>query len=446
MKYKYKFSITLLVLVIYLFSINQIISLIFPDKTLKKVEIDSLSISTDYVRAGIDGLVENGNTLEDISITGWAFAENQERDDSNKNVYVLLQGSDNTYISSAAQLFERSDIYNLFNETIPMAGNKNGFTVNISSYNLKDGFYDIYIYCVENDASKGLYKTSSVIEKRGKRIQAVNTFESTHIDEALVKLSDTVSFGFDSISVSNSMLQIKGWALNRNSLNEDTEYYIQINSENQETTYTTSTFSRYDVNNHYNVENNEVGFDCSIPLTDLSDELEIQVMIKENGEYTLSTQKENYRIINNNFIEKIFNDAGITSTEFCQKYNQADTYISDDIIFKLDSAKEYSSFFNFAGWGTMFNNVEIESCDYYLLLENSNGEKYYWKLSRNKREDIASAYGDEHILSGFTIEIGKTHIQEEEIKLKLLVIKDNCIWISSDAITVLYKDKQLLLE
>lgn len=445
MKYKYKFSITALVLAVYLISINHIISLISPDKALRKENISNLFVSTDYVRAGIDGLVEQGNTLEEISITGWAFAENNSKVDDNKKVYVLLKGTDNTYISSSAKLFDRSDIYSLFCENISMAGNKNGFTINISTYNLKDGYYDVYIYCDENDTSKGLYKTSSVLEKKGKRIQAVNSSTITHLDESVIKSSDTVSFGFDSISISNGMLQITGWALDHSTANENTEYYIQISYENQTSTYTTNTFSRYDVNTQNNIENNEVGFYCSIPLIDLPSEIDIQVIIKENNKYVLSTKAQSYRIINNNFIEEFFTDTAISSFDFFQKYDSAETYTTHDVVFKVDSIKESVSSYTLDGWGTMFHN-ELDSCDYYLLLESSNNANYYWRLTRNKRSDIADAYGDEHLLSGFTAEIGKEYIQEGENKVYLLVVRDNCIWTSPDTVTILYKDNQLLLQ
>lgn len=449
-KYRRKFLISFLGIIIYLFCANFIVSLVFQEKVMKTIKFEELEITTDYVRAGVDSLIEMGTMLEEISISGWAFSQNEAKEDSNKKIYVVLKNDNNTYISAASDLFVRSDIYDRFGDEVSMAGDNNGFTIDIASYNLKDGLYDVYVYCVENEESKGLFKTKYVLEKKGTQIQAVNTCQISQINDR-VEVSNTVLYGFDNVSISNGEVHVKGWAINTESVNDNNEYYLLLKFADKELFISTNSFSRYDVNNLYNIETNEIGFECDIALADILsdigqiDEIQMNVLIKQEEDYLLAENGQTYEIIDNNLLEKKFVDCSMTQDEFLAKFKDSEITYTPNVRFTIDSVKENSLFTSIYGWGTMFNLDEIKDAEYYLEIEDSGHKKYYWYLERFAREDIASAYGDIHLLSGITTEISKSLLQDGELKIRFHVVKDNFIWSSPDAIILEYSNDQILI-
>lgn len=277
--------ITIIILfLVYLFNANNIISSFFRD-TVTKTDLTSYQ-TKDFVNYSVDEFAEYGGLLEKISFKGWAFCETSAMNNQKKISLVFV--SDNNVYEFTDKVSNRYELYKAFNGSKKIQGTKHGFVWEFSTIPMRNGIYELYIYCRENDQNYGFVKTDKLYKKD------VNGFkEYTWISSKIKKSLTTdatiqnVNSSIDKFEVmEDDSINIIGWAFlnEKDCLNQ--KVYLEITDSGGITvTYNTKLMERRDVGDVFKSSKyNQSGFSALIPSGDLEKgEATIRIYIENNG-------------------------------------------------------------------------------------------------------------------------------------------------------------------
>lgn len=263
-----------------LFSNNLIAKLSGSD--LKKDHMENYAESTIPCDVHIDSIYIGGDLAQICAIKGWALgeatADNQER----YTKYVFI--SDDEVYSVDATLSERTDVVAVYRDVLPEETSiELGALASFSPIIMKNGIYELYAYCWENEQEYGIVSTGMKFLKNGKTFEEYSfQSEETDVKDAQEKLA---YYALDGISSSDMNLQIFGWGFLENMDCEDQEVYVRLISETESRTFTTEQRTREDVARAYENElYQESGFGAVIPLDQLeSGSYRLELLLK-NGD------------------------------------------------------------------------------------------------------------------------------------------------------------------
>ncbi len=129
---------------------------------LRKAEtykFDNLSSELNYK---LDSFIENQDILSSVEFIGWAFIPSQQAND-NKEIKLVFVSEDNRYEVDTA-LQERFDIRAVLQEN-KVSGYKHGFRTRFSPLKMKNGIYNLYLFCYENEEISGMVDTGRMYLK-----------------------------------------------------------------------------------------------------------------------------------------------------------------------------------------------------------------------------------------------------------------------------------------
>lgn len=245
--------------------------------------------------SAIDTIVVNDESiLEDLSMSGWAFIPTLE-DNHKREVQLVFISSDNTY-SVDLLLVDRPDVLRAYRTMFGDEYTKAvGYEVEFSTANMKNGIYDVYFYCKENDINFGLVSTGKKFLKQGKTFTEY-IFESEQVD-GLISQTDLIYSSVDTVSSNNSILEISGWGFVENTDCENQEVYVKIDNGMESKTYTTEQRSRPDVAEAYeNEQYARSGYVAKIPLEQVkAGNYQLELFVK-NGDAVASAIKGTIQI------------------------------------------------------------------------------------------------------------------------------------------------------
>ena len=281
----YSYFGILLLFLIYLFSVNNWISLFFGDTVLQTAKFDAFE-KKDPVNFAVDTLDYGNNLKETLTLNGWAFCET-DQGNTEKEITLILKAGDRCYAIHPT-VTNRKDITDAYSGSKKITGTNHGFKSTASTVNMKNGLYDLYIYCKENDANYGLIKTGVKLEKNGTRL---SRYEGVSLQQSSISENvngKNVQSVIDSVSLSGAGdLQVNGWAFVEGVDSAKQSVYLHLKYEGgKNATYETEKTTRSDVGKAFgSSQYDNSGFKANIPSNELQDgniTIDILVRYKEN--------------------------------------------------------------------------------------------------------------------------------------------------------------------
>lgn len=291
------YAVAMASLLIWLFFSNSIIVDLSKKNSFREIIWDDelLHDDVDFYLEG--GEIQIGNDLlETFGISGWAFVDTEE-DNSDRYASVILKGDDVCYESKFTNYIKRTDARS-YASNGKLKSYMVGIANDFSTVNIKDGVYDLYISCRENEMNYGITDTGHSmkyfgiqVEKSGKLLKqymwrAKQITSVIKISEKDYTLGGIDSFWTDLLETEDGRLNVRGWVSVKN-LNCDTqEVYIEVKGQDGSVTqYTTKKVLREDVANKYETENyKKSGYKTSIPIENISNgQYFVKVLLKNEN-------------------------------------------------------------------------------------------------------------------------------------------------------------------
>ena len=267
------YLLLMLVLLLWLFFSNLIIANLSGATVPRKI-YNVEKLLKDNVYYGIDTIQVMNNLTEWMGVRGWAFVETRE-EVTNKQISLVLKNENISY-QADCNLFPRSGLREILLNSLETDIQENvlGFSIDLSTIMMKDGIYDLYIYCKENGKNYGManadYGGSDVgiqVEKRGSKLEYY-AWKPKARDDLLQITQDEMAIGaVDSVEIVDDRLSIWGWAFAQDRNCDFQNVYLELtNMEGEISQYETKSAVRAAVVSEYhNEQYKNCGYRTSIP-------------------------------------------------------------------------------------------------------------------------------------------------------------------------------------
>jgi len=408
-KKAYYYIFCSLFFMILLFS-NKIIASL-NNNNVKVSKTDFRSYKKDMVYYSIEISIDN-DLFDSFFINGWSFCETSI-DNSQKEVWVLLVNDKETY-THKMNISNRSDVRNAFNNEYKIQGVNHGVIGTVSTIGMKNGTYNIYIYCKENTENYGLADINQMIKKDGRGISiynwhstAQNGIESNKVGYA--KCSIDSGFIDD-----NKYLQIKGWTFAEGQSTAEQTVFVRLNYENgKSVTYNTQSHFRFDVGTVFNNSlYDKSGFTAIIPKDELQDgNIQIDVLVKNGDSIYLAEKK--YVYVYNDFEESFILREAKERETVNKEINIDLNNIKEDsnIKYYVDSCT-LGEFLSIKGWAYI-SDKNASNTSVYLAITKPDGSTRVFSTAKVSRSDVAKHFNNElYYESGFKSVIPQDAIVE----------------------------------
>jgi len=403
------------VFVLWLICSNSVIVSISGAAKLKEVEFEK-SLFKDDIYYAIDTIEILHNFPECLDISGFAFAET-EVDNSNKSVSIFLKGKDICY-QAECNLFPKNSIHKRFPHN-HILGRTVGFMADISTLGMKDGVYDLYVYCKENEENYGIanadYGASNVglrIEKRGTTL-SYYPWEAEQRSELLIPSQGETAVGaVDSASVEDDRLSVWGWAFAEGQDCAAQTVYLELTDEQGEVRqYTTKSAFRDGVVAEYkSTLYRNSGYRTSISLEDIADGTYTMRAILENGGKVWASQS--YSLTKQGNTVQLGGQGAVT-----EEFVWDDSLFKDIVYFGIDrigNADSGAENLTVLGWAYVESQLDNADRLASLILRGKNSS-YLTECTLFARPEIPQLFPDRQIMGdmvGFSTNFSAAAIED----------------------------------
>jgi len=205
----------------------------------------------DTVYCSLETLQNMNNITEECWLAGYAFVGTND-DNLNRYASLILKGKSNCYEMRFSNYSVRSDIATIFSDKI-YQDTAACFSDRFTFIDVKDGIYDIYIYCWENDTNHGLAHSGQQFIKHGNSMFLVKWQSSLMDDNFKYFEYEQNRSGLESLVLNKDGLNISGWVWVRDLNCANQNVYIELKDEMGNTMqYSTRNRVREDVAQAYN--------------------------------------------------------------------------------------------------------------------------------------------------------------------------------------------------
>jgi hypothetical protein len=404
------YSVCTLFVLLLLFS-NKIIASVI-NNNVEKSDIDIENLKKNEVYYSTDEIVIKNDLFDSFYIRGWAFCETTF-DNSNKEIWVLLANDKDKY-AHKVNINKRNDVFDVFKRKSGIKDANVGILNTISTVDVKNGVYKIYLYCKENAENYGLVDINQMIKKDGRGISiynwhstAQNGIESNKVGYA--KCSIDSGFIDD-----NKYLQIKGWTFAEGQSTAEQTVFVRLNYENgKSVTYNTQSYYRYDVGTAFkNIIYDKSGFTAIIPKDELQDgNIQIDVLVKNGDSIYLAEKK--YVYVYNDFEESFILREAKERETVNKEINIDLNNIKEDsnIKYYVDSCT-LGEFLSIKGWAYI-SDKNASNTSVYLAITKPDGSTRVFSTAKVSRSDVAKHFNNElYYESGFKSVIPQDAIVE----------------------------------
>ncbi len=404
------YSVCTLFVLLLLFS-NKIIASVI-NNNVEKSDIDIENLKKNEVYYSTDEIVIKNDLFDSFYIRGWAFCETTF-DNSNKEIWVLLANDKDKY-AHKVNINKRNDVFDVFKRKSGIKDANVGILNTISTVDVKNGVYKIYLYCKENAENYGLVDINQMIKKDGRGISiynwhstAQNGIESNKVGYA--KCSIDSGFIDD-----NKYLQIKGWTFVEGQRTAEQAVFVRLNYENgKSVTYNTQSYYRYDVGTAFkNIIYDKSGFTAIIPKDELQDgNIQIDVLVKNGDSIYLAEKK--YVYVYNDFEESFILREAKERETVNKEINIDLNNIKEDsnIKYYVDSCT-LGEFLSIKGWAYI-SDKNASNTSVYLAITKPDGSTRVFSTAKVSRSDVAKHFNNElYYESGFKSVIPQDAIVE----------------------------------
>lgn len=251
-------------------------------QTAKKVNLADYGTTPGETNWANDTFMEADGTLETASFFGWAYHVTQQPNFERK--IELIFASDRETYAVNTELRERFDLREMVAEVFGEEHSEFlGYGAEFSTANMKDGVYQLYLYCWENEEDYGLIDTEMYFEKDGPAFTQVEWTSQTVENVAKPELA---ALGhLDLVTQEEDCLYVEAWGLLEGESCADQKAYLVLKDDSAETYYTTKRYVRTDVAEAYGSDLYELsGIKASIPLSELEKGTYSVALVLQNGD------------------------------------------------------------------------------------------------------------------------------------------------------------------
>lgn len=396
---------------------------------VKVSKIDIRSYKKDMVYYSMDGISIDNDLFDSFFIKGWAFCETSI-DNSQKEVWALLVNDKETY-THKMNISNRDDVRAAYINKYKIKGVNHGVIGTVSTIGMKNGIYNIYIYCKENTENYGLVDTGMMLKKDGKGISE-HKWESTKTNISTPVEHLKAKSNLDSVITAEEYFQIDGWAFADGVDSTNQAVYVRLLNEDGTTaTYNTQRVSRPDVGTAYKSDlYDNSGFKAVISADALPEgDIEIQVLIENGGNVYLASKT--YMYSSGNLMVKDSTTAAESDT--IEKNISAEVEINSDNII-ADSKLKYNiescvaeSSLGIKGWAYI-GDKNASDTSVYLAVTKADGSTRVFTTAKISRLDVATVFKNEiYTESGFQAEIPLDTIGEGDNIITVIAENDEIV-------------------
>ena len=393
------YSVCTLFVLLLLFS-NKIIASVI-NNNVEKSDIDIENLKKNEVYYSTDEIVIKNDLFDSFYIRGWAFCETTF-DNSNKEIWVLLANDKDKY-AHKVNINKRNDVFDVFKRKSGIKDANVGILNTISTVDVKNGVYKIYLYCKENAENYGLVDINQMIKKDGRGLSIPHWYSTpqNNIEPNKGKYAKcNVDSGFLD---DNKYLQIKGWTFVEGQRTAEQAVFVRLNYENgKSVTYNTQSYYRYDVGTAFkNIIYDKSGFTAIIPKDELQDgNIQIDVLVKNGDSIYLAEKK--YVYVYNDFEESFILREAKERETVNKEINIDLNNIKEDsnIKYYVDSCT-LGEFLSIKGWAYI-SDKNASNTSVYLAITKPDGSTRVFSTAKVSRSDVAKHFNNElYYESGF---------------------------------------------
>lgn len=131
---------------------------------VKKASLENLQNLKNDFTYQFESIYFNEDVRRSVDISGYAYFAPSPSEIKDKKIILILSSSSDTYFVDT----DLTDIFYLRPKLVEskITGSWHGFRTTFSPMGMKNGTYDLYLYCYENDRYVGYVKTDKVFTKR----------------------------------------------------------------------------------------------------------------------------------------------------------------------------------------------------------------------------------------------------------------------------------------
>lgn len=264
---------------------NDILMCFFQENKVKRTYIDLNSFKKDPVTFGILFSKASDNLLEEYTIDGWAFAESG-KENPKKSIKLYLVSVYNDVVYEIETAKKEDELLGFKEKGYQVNGNMNGFSTVFSAINMRDGVYQLYVQCWENETNYGLKITDYCFQYSNGSLNEYD-FVSREIEPPPANvLGENLESVADVLEEKNGKLEIYGYAYIKEGIG--LRKTVQVtDSQGVKKYYATVSRQRYDFVENIGIEDENSGFYASIPIVENQGEyVDIEVILQmPNGIY-----------------------------------------------------------------------------------------------------------------------------------------------------------------
>lgn len=141
------------------------IVLAIPQKEMYRLKRTDFSQYEKLIKtfdAHVDTFNEKQDILFTVEFTGYAFIPTTQ-ESTNKAIKLVFLSEKNVY-ETDTKVLERFELRDLFKKK-EILGRNHGFITRFSPLKMKNGIYNLFIYCYENEETVGVFDTKLRYEK-----------------------------------------------------------------------------------------------------------------------------------------------------------------------------------------------------------------------------------------------------------------------------------------
>ena len=399
---KISYIIIWVVFIVLLLFSNTIVAS-FRKNNMERTHIKIEEFKKDQVYYAVDEIDFKNDIFDSFIFKGWVYCETN-KENNEKTASILLANDNQRYIK-ALNLSKRTDVTQAFKEKYKIRGSYHGIQGVFSTVGVKNGIYNVYIYCRENNENYGLVDTGMKLKKDGKGIseykwESTKTNISTHVEHLKAKSN------LDSAITAEGYLQINGWSFVDGFDTASQSVYIRLSNEDGTTaTYSTQSLSRPDVGTAYkNDLYNNSGFKAVIPEAEVPDgDIKIEVLVENGGNIYLASKIYSYSSDTSNEEDP----SEVAESETTGKNISAEVEINPNNIMANSNLRyhfdtcDVKENLAINGWAYI-SDKNASDTSVYLAVTKPNGSYRVFNTKKVSRPDVAKHFNNElYAESGF---------------------------------------------
>lgn len=274
---------------------NKIVAKINNKEAVREVDFETerdfyLQDHIYYVAvSNVDYIRYDGGMFDKLTVNGWAFCETEE-DNTNRKVSFLLKSMDKCY-ELIPYITIRADVpMNVpvdLNRPDMKINSNVGYARQFSLLDVKNGTYDLYLCCWENDTNHGIADLLYQLNKQEENVD-IYIWRAKALDALLEVTQDIQTIGYlDKISTLDDYFVVYGWEYIPDKNCSSQEVYVEITDiDGTAKQYAAKMLTRADVarlyNNPYYAQS---GYQSNIPLSDFTDgKYIVRILVENEGE------------------------------------------------------------------------------------------------------------------------------------------------------------------